>query len=152
MFLKLEYDPHPWEIDGSTFSNQNFTPMVTTEVGQLASECNAWRDTLRSFRDQFTQFKSQLQSVAGKQSNREVLLEIEHLDNQFHIQLINIHDLKQKIKMHIKKVGLEKGTSNGHISDETLAEHENLYDEFQTLEATLQELKAEFESFTEHVH
>ena len=125
--------------------------MVTTEVGQLAGECNAWRDTLRSYRDEFTHFKSQLQAIASKQSNRDVLLEIEHLDNQFHIQLINIHDLKHSIKGHIRKVSFEKETTDGHISDDTLAEHENLYDDFQNLESTLQDLKHEFKSFAAHV-
>ena len=125
--------------------------MVTTEVGQLSGECNAWRDTLRSFRDEFTTFKSQLQSIAGKQSNRDILLEIEHLDNQFHIQLINIHDLKQSIKHHQRTVSTEREQNKGHVSDDTLATHENLYDEFQTLESTLQDLRQEFATFTSHV-
>lgn len=125
--------------------------MVTAEVGQLSGECNAWRDTLRSFRDEFASLKSQLQSAAGKQQNRDILLEVEHLDNQFHIQLINIHDLRHQIKAHQKKVELEKSQSKGHVSDDTLAAHENLFDEFQSLESRLQDLKDEFKTFVSHV-
>ena len=78
--------------------------MVTTEVAQLSKECNAWRETLRSFKDEFGRFKNRLQDLAGRQTQRDVLLEVEHLDNQFHIQLINIHDLKQSIKIHQRQI------------------------------------------------
>ncbi len=122
--------------------------MVTTEVAQLSQECNAWRETLRSYRDQFAQCKHQLQQVAGRQSLREDLLQLEHLDNQLHIQLINIHDLKQAIKVHERKIQTELQQNNGRISDESLADHENIYDEFQSLEHTLKDIREEFSLFT----
>ncbi len=121
--------------------------MVTTDVAQLAGECNAWRDTLRSRRNEFTHLKARLQEVAGRQTHRDVLLEVEHLYNQFHIQLINIHDLKQSVKFHERKVRMETTSPEGQVSDETLAEHENLFDSFQHLEQTLQEVSEEFEHF-----
>ena len=121
--------------------------MVTTDVAQLSRECNAWRETLRSYRDEFGQLKNRLQDLAGHQTNRDILLEIEHLDNQFHIQLINIHDLKQAIKFHSRKVDSEMAGPNGHLEDETIANHENLYDEYQNLEHTLHDLRHEFEIF-----
>lgn len=121
--------------------------MVTTDVAQLAGECNAWRDTLRSRRNEFTHLKARLQEVAGRQTHRDVLLEVEHLYNQFHIQLINIHDVKQSIKLHERKVRMETTSPEGQVSDETLAEHENLFDAFQHLEQTLQEVSDEFENF-----
>ena len=72
---------------------------------------------------------------------------MEHLDNQLHIQLINIHDLKQHIKAHDKKLHVEMHNADGKISDESLADHENLYDDYQSLEHKLQDLKQEFEYF-----
>jgi len=121
--------------------------MVTTEVAQLSKECNAWRDALRSYRDQFGQLKQTLLKIAGRQTLKEDLLQMEHLDNQLHIQLINIHDLKQNIKAHDKKLHVEMYNADGKISDESLADHENLYDDYQSLEHKLQDLKQEFEYF-----
>jgi len=125
--------------------------MVTTDVAQLAGECNAWRDTLRSRRNEFTHLKIRLQEVAGRQTHRDVLLEVEHLYNQFHIQLINIHDLKQSIKIHERKVSMETTSPEGQVSDETLAEHENLFDSFQHLEHTLRGISDEFDQFVSAV-
>ena len=124
--------------------------VTTTEVGQLAGECNLWLDTLRSFRNRFNGHKSSLQDIAGAQTQRDILLEIEHLDNQFHIQLINIHDLKQSIKRHLTRLGHERANKD-QISDDVLARHEYLYDEYQHLETTLHIISREFERFAKYV-
>ena len=125
--------------------------MVTTDIAQLSRECNAWRETLRSYRDEFGQLKNRLQDLAGHQTNRDILLEIEHLDNQFHIQLINIHDLKQAIKLHHRKLNNEMAESNGQLNDDTSNDHENLFNDYQQLEGTLHEVKEEFSHFASHI-
>lgn len=126
--------------------------MVTTDIAQLSRECNAWRETLRSYRDDFGQLKNRLQDLAGHQTNRDILLEIEHLDNQFHIQLINIHDLKQAIKNHQRKLNTEMAeTHNGPLTDDTTTDHEKLYNDYQQLESTLTEVKQEFSHFANHI-
>jgi predicted nucleic acid-binding Zn-ribbon protein len=125
--------------------------MVTTDVAQLSQECNAWRETLRSYRDDFSQLKNRLQELAGRQTHREVLLEIEHLDNQFHIQLINIHDLKKAIKNHQHRIDSEMAATHGQVTDETATDHEILYDDYLRLENTLQQITQEFSEFSNHI-
>jgi archaellum component FlaC len=124
--------------------------VTTTEIGQLAGECNLWLDTLRSFRNRFNNHRSDLQSICGNQTQKDILLEVEHLHNQFHIQLINIHDLKQSIKRHMQQINFER-RGNGHISDDVLARHEYLYDEYQRLETTLHIISREFERFAKYM-
>jgi len=126
--------------------------MVTTEVAQLSKECNAWRETLRSYRYEFTRLRNRLADLAARQTQREVLLEVEHLDNQFHIQLINIHDLKHAIKLHQRQLESAMAANNGTIPENLISQHENLYDDYQQLEHTLQELRQEFEHFAHVIH
>jgi hypothetical protein len=126
--------------------------MVTTsEVGQLSGECNLWIDTLRSFRKKLHNQKTILPDIAANQMQRDILLEVEHLDNQLHIQLINIHDLKQSIKRHMQKMMFERANNKGQISDDSIAKHEYLYDEYQRLETTLHIISREFDRFVRHV-
>lgn len=125
--------------------------MVTSEVSQLTGECNAWIDNLKKYRHEFTELNEQLPSIAGRQTNKDILLEIEHLHNQLHIQLVNIHDLKQKIKMHNNLIALEKAGNNGRISESLLQRHEELFDEYQTLENMLSELKSRYSEFLKFV-
>ena len=121
--------------------------MVQVDISQLSAECNAWREQLRNFRDEFTTDENKIRQVAGKSLSKEQLQEVEHLHNQFHIQLINIHDLKHAIKTHEQKMNYDKNANKGMLHAETLAEHENLLDQYQTLDLTLQELRSEFDGF-----
>jgi septation ring formation regulator EzrA len=120
--------------------------MVQVETSQLTAECEAWRQTLRQYREEFTQDKTKLQLAASRSLSKDQLQDVEHLHNQFHIQLINIHDLKQAIKTHDRKIGYEMREQKG-LNEETVAEHENLFNQYQTLEHTLQDIREEFNQF-----
>ena len=119
--------------------------MVQTDISQLSSECQEWRQILRNYRDELQESKKSLQHSCQKELKREQLQDVEHFDNQFHIQLINIHDLKHSIKTHEKRVGHE--SSRGEIAEENYTLHEELLNEFLGLESTLQELRNEFKTF-----
>jgi len=108
--------------------------MVQTDISQLSKECNQWRESLHSLRDEFNKLKHELQNVANKALSKDQLTGLEHYQNQLHIQLINIHDLKQAVKSHDKKVQYEVSENQGNITDDTYAEHEHLYDEYHSMQ------------------
>lgn len=120
--------------------------MVQVETSQLTGECNSWRENLRQLRDEFSKDKIKLQDAVNQPLSKDQLQQVEHLHNQFHIQLINIHDLKHAIKAHEHKMSHEMKV-HGKLHTETLAEHENLLDQYQHLDSTLQELREEFDGF-----
>ena len=121
--------------------------MVTIDISQLSGECNTWRDSLRSCREDLNQLKKQLQQTAAQNLTRDQLHDVEHYHNQFHIQLINVHDLKQSIKSHDRRVQFETSANSGQIAEDTIAEHERLFDEFQSLDSTIKNLREEFGDF-----
>src|SRR4051812_27597241 len=116
--------------------------MVQTEISQLSAECQEWRQILRNYRDEFQLSKKSLQEICRKDLSKDNLVGIEHFENQFHIQLINIHDLKHTVKTHERKIEIE--SSSGDVSDDTYKAHEELLSEFLSLESSLQELRHEF--------
>lgn len=120
--------------------------MVQVETAQLTEECINWRNTLRGYRNELTQNRVRLQQVSSRQLSRDQLQTLEHLDNQLHIQLINIHDLKQAIKLHANTVGAEQA-NDSRLRDERYAAHEQLFDEYQRLDQMLDELREEFNRF-----
>jgi hypothetical protein len=119
--------------------------MVQTDLSQLTAECNEWLQILRNYREEFQTTKRSLQEICRKDLSKNHLLDVEHFDNQFHIQLINIHDLKHSIKIHEKRV--EQESASGDVADENYTLHEELLGEFLGLESTLQELRNEFKTF-----
>ncbi|GAA4329751.1 hypothetical protein [Flaviaesturariibacter amylovorans] len=119
--------------------------MVQTDLAQLTSETAEWRQILRNYREEFQECKKLLQDNC-RESPRDQLVDIEHFDNQFHIQLVNIHDLKQAIKQHERRVDFEKARPDG-VGNDTYTEHERLLDAFLVLENRLQQLRSEFRDF-----
>ena len=121
--------------------------MVQVETSQLSGECNTWREGLRQYRDELSKDKKKLQDAASQPLSKDQLQDVEHLHNQFHIQLINIHDLKQAIKAHDRKMNFEKVAFNGKVNEDSFTRHENLFEEYQALEQTLSDLRNEFNAF-----
>ncbi len=119
--------------------------MVQTDISQLSAETSEWRQILRNYREEFSECKKTLLDTCKQNLSKDHLQQVEHFHNQFHIQLINIHDLKQSIKNHERKIQLQS-SGIGH-SNETFAEHESLLDDFVNLETTLQELRDNFRNF-----
>ena len=118
--------------------------MVQTDISQLSTECTDWRQILRNYREEFHSCEKALLEMCKKSLTKDHLTQVEHFQNQFDIQLDNIHDLKQTIKTHQRKVQLETS------GEEVYAEHEHLLNEFLSLENTLQELREEFKNFINH--
>lgn len=121
--------------------------MVQVDISQLSSECSIWRETLRQHREELNNDEAKLREIAGKSLSKEQLQDVEHLHNQFHIQLINIHDLKQAIKVHDRKINFEKVAFNGHANEDSYARHESLHVEYQNMLQTLEDLRSEFKKF-----
>ena len=121
--------------------------MVQVDISQLTGECSTWREQLRQYRDEFTNNETRLQQEAIQPLSKSQLQDVEHLHNQFHIQLINIHDLKQAIKAHDRKMSFEKAAFNGSVNEDSLINHERLSNEYKDLENTLQNLRNEFSQF-----
>ena len=120
--------------------------MVLTDISQLSAECAEWRQILRNYREELQDYKKALQDSCRKTLSKDQLFEVEHFDNQFHIQLINIHDLKQSIKTHERKIQHETSVGS-NASDATFAYHEDLLDQFLLQENTLQQLREDFKNF-----
>lgn len=99
---------------------------------------------MRSYRDEFNDLINRLQEVAARQTDKDILCEVEHLDNQLHIQLINIHDLRKAIKNHEKAI--HSVVAITAIEDPS-AEHEQLFEDYQAQLNTLQQLHQEFDEF-----
>ncbi len=125
--------------------------MVQTDISQLSQECNQWIEQLHSYRDELNQLNQQLQNTATRPLSKEDLTELEHFQNQFQIQLINVHDVKLEAKQLNRKVQYQLSNSNMDVSEETYHDYEKVADDYETLERTITDLRNEFTRFVTHV-
>ncbi|MCC6286464.1 MAG: hypothetical protein IT249_01135 [Chitinophagaceae bacterium] len=116
--------------------------VTTTDIDQFTEECNAWREALRSQREEFNRMGNELQEASSHITSKESLKAVEHYQNQFDIQLSNIHNVKQSIKMYARMCALRKA------DDEImLSEHDRIASDYYDLQRTLQSLKHDFRQF-----
>jgi chromosome segregation ATPase len=125
--------------------------MVQTDISQLSQECSQWIEQLHSYRDELNQLNQQLQLTAQRTLSKEDLTELEHFQNQFQIQLINVHDVKQEAKQLSRKVQYHLSNSTNDVSEETYHDYEKVADDYGTLETTLTELRSDFQRFVTHI-
>lgn len=121
--------------------------MTQQEKGKFTKDCNSWRTELRQFREQLSEYSERLHQRAGQPFSKAELMKVEHLHNQLHIQLINIHDLRHAIKSHERKVESELNNNKGVIKENTIACHEMLHGQRQQLLVLLKEVQQECSEF-----
>jgi chromosome segregation ATPase len=125
--------------------------MVQTDISQLSEECNQWIEQLHSYRDELNQLNLQLQQTAQRPLSKEDLTELEHFQNQFQIQLINVHDVKQEVKQLSRKVQYQLSISNNDVSEGTSNDYEKVAGDYEALEHTISDLRTEFSRFVTHI-
>ena len=80
--------------------------LIETQHQQLLDEAKKWNDHLRTYVDSINELKNKFYKWAAGKYDRDVLVQIERFHNQFHIQQINLHDLKHSIRLHMQECKL----------------------------------------------
>lgn len=119
--------------------------MMQEEISELLSESKSWKDSLVSYRETYVQSQKSLLGIASGELPKEKLSDLEHFQNQFYIQLLNIHDVKKDIKNHIHQLTSHTET---HSSEELKSNHNKLKDSYDSLVKELENLSEEFKEFS----
>ena len=114
--------------------------LTETQYKTMLEECQAWHSVLVTYREKINHLKTELYYFAPGKTDHDVLTGIEHFHNQFHIQLINIHDLKHEIRQHIKE-------AERHPTFGNRIPHHYIKDKLDIQVADLDGLEQEFHQF-----
>ena len=109
---------------------------------------NDWLRALTFYKDELKVLNKRLTEIATKNTGKEVMIEIEHFENQLRIQAENIHLLEHEIKANIKTAAHEaKASGAGYIDGILLTQHNELEVKFITEEKIINELRHSFNRF-----
>lgn len=114
--------------------------LTETQHQQLLDEAKKWLENLVTYVENINESKSKFYKWAAGKSDHDVLVQIEHYHNQFHIQLINLHDLKHAIRHYMQEI--KHQPENDHNE-----QHEQLLEQYNFLTRDLDQLKADFKAF-----
>jgi hypothetical protein len=106
----------------------------------LMDECKQWYDVLASYREKINQLDSELYTFAPGKTDHDILVGIEHFHNQFHIQLVNIHDMRHDIRNYVNE-------TEQHPNFPHRIPHHYKKEKLDALLANLDQLEEEFHAF-----
>src|SRR4051794_28247938 len=104
--------------------------LVETQQQQLLDEAKQWISNLITYIANINELKNKLYKWVPGKSDHDDLIQIERYHNQFHIQLINLHDIKHSIRLHIKELQLNPDADHA-------ATHEQLEEQYNFLTKNL---------------
>ena len=114
--------------------------LIETQHQQLLDEAKKWKEHLRTYVDSINELKNKFYKWAAGKSDRDVLVQIERFHNQFHIQQINLHDLKHSIRIHMQVLKINPD------ADHT-GNHQQLEEQYDFLIKDLDHLETNFTAF-----
>ena len=121
-----------------------YLKLNTTVTGSqnkfIIEKCSHWQEQLVFYRKKLNKLRTALYLFAHGKTDNTVLTTIEHFYNQFHIQIINMHDLKYEIRGHLQEA--EKYFNIGHRIP-----HHYKKDKVDLQLAAVDKLEQEFQHF-----
>ncbi len=122
--------------------------MSKISITHLSNAHNDWLRSLDFYKQEIKILKNRLTEIAGKNSHKEVLAQVEHFENQFSIQANNINRLSHDIKANVSVAGVEaKSSGAGYIDGDLLTQHSYIGQKFEAEEKTINELRYDFNQF-----
>ena len=73
---------------------------VTAPIYQQHEENTSWTNSLKFYKDEIILLRERLAEIAFKNSNKVILAEVEHYQNQFIIQHNRIDEIMHSIKLN----------------------------------------------------
>ncbi|MBK7409893.1 MAG: hypothetical protein IPJ40_18700 [Saprospirales bacterium] len=114
-------------------------------LSDLHCEHKVWMNELNFFEDEIMTFEHRLEELAKQNlTKREVMVELEHFQNQFILQKEVINELKHDIRMHEQYL-TEVAEANPTAADQPkFQDHGNLRERMETFRKIYLDLKTEF--------
>jgi phosphoenolpyruvate carboxylase len=124
--------------------------MKRVNISHVSNQHNYWLRSLNFYKTEISILKGILTEIAGKNSGTDVLKEVEHFENQFKIQNINIDRLSHEIHVNIDGISKQAQQHNAGYIDEALqVTHIALGERFENEEKIIHEIIRTFRKFAE---
>ncbi len=120
---------------------------VNYHFSHVANEHREWLRGIEFYQYEIDVLKKRLAEVSQDYTQSEVKAQVEHFENQFHIQLNNLSELKGYVKKHERHIDKDIEDHAQHLSKETLEEHDQTRDKYYSLERVINQLRHEFNVF-----
>lgn len=121
---------------------------MKTKLFDQHSEHTEWTNRLAFYNDEIRIMQNRIDEISRKNTSKEILIEVEHFQNQMLIQARNIQDLRHRIsaaETRVQESILANPVASDHRREE---EHTEERDLFEAFEKNFNNLWQEFKTFS----
>lgn len=119
---------------------------IPTQTSDLQQQINSWKSNVEDVRKELREMRGRLEQTAHRKTDAEMLVHVEHFQNQFICQAEVADELYHDLKQSAKKL-----MNNGILAivhdDRPVDDVTTLQDRMETFQKLYGELKNEFEQF-----
>lgn len=113
--------------------------------------CEDWLRELAFFKQEIAYLRKRLEEVASKNTNKEVLIEVEHYENKFRIMSVHVDELHHDVNLRNEALKKEAFEKPNYISVKMIDEDENLIDLMHDTSTDFHQTKKEYYNFLSRV-
>lgn len=114
----------------------------------LHFEHRLWANELSFWRDELKSFNNRLDELVGRWTDKNVLKQLEHFQNQFYIHSETIDALKDDIESHELNISEHSAIGKAEVLDTVFVKkHLDMRNRMETQHEIYSELKKEFFKF-----
>jgi hypothetical protein len=116
-------------------------------ISELHTEHQEWLKKLDFYNDEIALMRKRLEEIVSKNTNKEILSQSEHFQNQFTVQKNNIDEIRHAVKQHENSIE-ENISANPTASDHrNMDSHQSTTENVNGFEKIFNELRHEFNAF-----
>lgn len=112
-------------------------------------EHKLWKGELAFWNDELRFFNNRLSELVTRWTNKEVLVQLEHYQNEFVLHGSVIEDLQETIEEHETRIAGQSKTGTDAINTEFAKKHIEFRNQIETQRHIYSDLKKEFFRFLE---
>lgn len=121
--------------------------MNTKPIAELHAEHQEWLKKFDFYADEIVVMRNRLAEIASKNTDKEILAQVEHFQNQFSVQKENIDEMRHAVKQHenaVEKSVAENPTASDHRKMDS---HQSTTEDVAGFEKVFNALRHEFNAF-----
>ncbi len=114
-------------------------------------EHREWMSKLKFYEDEITILKNRLSEIVSKNTQKDVLAQAEHFQNQFIVQKENIDEISHSITIDEEVIQKAVDKKPKYVDQLSMEPHANEKVAMDSFEKNFTELRAEFNKFASKV-
>lgn len=120
-------------------------------IAHLHILCEDWKRELIFYKDEINYLKKRLDEVASKNTNQEIMKEVEHFENKFKIISLHLDELNHDVKLKQETLNNEAAEKPNYINVKMKNENNDILDLMMDTSRDFYQTKKEFYSFLSKV-